>query len=280
MITWSTVFIFSVLGAQGKVADDANQDLSTWNGVRTSPFAGWFQPGSHVRLPYDCQWDVQLRDGRAFARLSSRSSAQAVSDSGPPFELKEDFTTKGMKGDILYSEVDDGWIVAFDGGEWGSGLWWFSPDGVDKRMISEDSIGGFFRAGVGLIALAKNLMIPSSGYLVRIFKEDSKHWRSERYVDLGGDYADAAFKESANSLLVLASTRLLRVDLEKRVIAEITHDDHWRPMQARTMVVERDGTVVIGMIGCVVKVHRTPKGSTVEWLTPKVALKGCEDPKP
>lgn len=266
-----------VLGAQDKVAGEANQDLSKWNSAKSSPFAEWFQPDSHVRLPYYCRWDVQLRDGWAIASLDrGKGAPKQAPVAGLPFELKQDFATKGMRGDILYAEVDDGWIVAFNGGEWGAGLWWFSPDGIDKRMISEEWIDGFFRTGVGLVAVAANFLTPATGYLIRISRDGSRKWVAEKWVDLGSySYSMAAFKESADSLLLLTSTWLLRVDLKKRVVVEIAHDKHWEPMCSRTLVVERDGTIVIGMIGCVVKVHKTPQGPTVEWLTPKVPLKGC-----
>ena len=114
----------------------------------------------------DCQWDVQLTDGRAFAHLNRRKSLRVVSIPGLPFEIKEDFTTKGMSGDIRYAEVEDGWIVAFNAGEWGAGLWWFSPDGVERRKISEEYIEGFFRTSVGLVGVASELLDPTTGYLL------------------------------------------------------------------------------------------------------------------
>lgn len=284
IIGLAVLVVSGVLGAQEKNAEEASQDLSTWNSAKSSPFAEWFQPGSHVRLPYYCRWDVQLRDGRAFAKLKRHKMLNGAprpvfSVSGLPFELKENFTMKGMTGDIVYAEVDDGWIVAFNGGEWGAGLWWFSPDGIEKKKISEEWIDGFFRTGVGLVAVASKLLVPTTGYLVRIFKNGSKKWVAEKWVDFG-HLSSAAFKETADTLLLLTSTRLLRVDLQKRVVAEIAHDEFWGPMQPRSLVVEKNGTVVIGMIGCVVKVHKTPKGPSVEWLTPKVGLKGCGDEEP
>ena len=59
--------------------------------------------------------------------------------------------TEGLAGEWFSVKVSDGWIIGFNAGEFGAGLWWFSPDGKKREKISGDQVVGFFVTDAGLL---------------------------------------------------------------------------------------------------------------------------------
>src|SRR4051812_45896765 len=99
---------------------DVPSDLAQW--IDTDPP----EPYSHrwgVANRSEHEWVVTLRDGRPQVRLHKRK------DETPaplPFTIKRGSAEEGLAGRRLSIKVSDGWLVAFNAGEFGAGLWWFS----------------------------------------------------------------------------------------------------------------------------------------------------------
>ena len=90
-------------------------------------------------------WVVFLSGGRPSARLRTvkrekGSPYPEKQESYPPmpFKVPEGLATEGLAGEWFSAQVADGWIIGFNAGEFGAGLWWFSPDGKKREKISED----------------------------------------------------------------------------------------------------------------------------------------------
>jgi hypothetical protein len=73
-------------------------------------------------------WSVSLADGVAKAeRLKSREHVDPI-----PFSYREGEDRQGSRH---VARVQDGWLIGFDAGEFGGGLWWYSQDGRESRRI-------------------------------------------------------------------------------------------------------------------------------------------------
>ena len=70
-----------------------------------------------------------------------------------PFKVPQGSAKEGLAGEWFSVKISDGWIIGFNAGEFGAGLWWFSPDGKKREKISEDQVVGFFVTDAGLLAL-------------------------------------------------------------------------------------------------------------------------------
>ena len=140
-------------------SSDYSADLSKW--VATPPpkvgDERWFTAN------YDThhQWVVFLLEGRTSVRLRSvkrekGSPYPEKQESYPPmpFEVLQGSAKEGLAGEWFSVKVFDGWIIGFNAGEFGAGLWWFSPDGKKRVRISDDQVVGFFVTDAGLMALA------------------------------------------------------------------------------------------------------------------------------
>jgi hypothetical protein len=209
-------------------------------------------------------WVVYLRAGRPSARLKSLNR---LLPPPLPFEIKEGTAAEGLKGRRFNVKVDDGWIVSFDGGEWGAGLWWFSPDGGRRYKISsKDGINGFFRTEAGLLALEGSSHGMSRGRIIRIGRGADGRWTSKVFSPLPEE-PFAAVKDADGSLIVATHDRLLRVHPATRKVDVMIRDAFWTGLSPNSMIIAQ-GAVFIGMQHGVAKVEKKGKAYRAYWLVP------------
>ena len=62
----------------------------------------------------------------------------------------------GLNNPVLVRayEVSDGWLVALDAGAMGGGIWWYSPEGDEHRLIAEGNPAGFLKRSDEFVLLA------------------------------------------------------------------------------------------------------------------------------
>jgi hypothetical protein len=181
-------------------------DLERWTAMAPpEPNSdAWFAANHDVAH----EWVVSLRDGHPYAKLLSRPVARSDS---LPFEIERGSASEGLAGTRLSCEVADGWIVAFNAGEFGAGLWWFSPDGKGRYKIAEAWVRGFYSTDGGLLAI-EGLAHKgrSAGRIIRLVRDGGGRWRSEDLIDLK-HAPEVAVKRADGSLFIATTVRLLRV---------------------------------------------------------------------
>lgn len=81
--------------------------------------------------------------------------------------------------------VEDGWLVGFNRGEFGGGLFHYNHEG-QKRVILEDArIGGIYRTSNGLVATeGVDHMMYHPGIVYRLVREDSSAWHAQLFATL------------------------------------------------------------------------------------------------
>lgn len=142
-------------------------------------------------------------------------------------------------------KVSDGWIVAYDGGEWGGEIQWFSKDGKNRYKISENRVLDFINIQNHLYALSglAHKML-SEGYLLKLGKDENNKWTASIMADLK-DAPYTYLKDSDNSLLVVTSENLFRVYLSGKIT--LLHRGTWKGLYPNSVAVHPEGTVYIGM---------------------------------
>src|SRR5262245_5373832 len=99
-------------------------DLDRWY-VAAPPEEGtrrWFKANENV----EHEWMVFSSERRTRVKLHQQGQD---SPSPLPFEIEPGAIGDGLDGRRVSTQVEDGWIVGFDQGEFGASTWWFSPDG-------------------------------------------------------------------------------------------------------------------------------------------------------
>lgn len=201
-------------------------------------------------------------------------SARPASEKGPapptlPFAIERGTAAQGLAGRRLPLKVDDGWLIAFNAGEWGGWLWWFSPDGTRRYKIASDCwINGFHPTDAGLLAVEGiSHGVTSRGGVVRLSRKADGRWHSEAFVALDEE-ARCAAKDADGTLIVATWERLLRVHLATRKVDVLLRDAFWAGLYPDSMAVTPAGTIYLGMRHGVARVEKRGGAYRVDWLLP------------
>jgi hypothetical protein len=100
-------------------------------------------------------------------------------------------------------QVDDGWLIGFDGGEFGGGLSWFSPDGSREKGLIGENVRGLVKSSTGFfVASGLQHLGLSRGKIFHVKKGVSGNWKADLLVDFRAN-PHTFTQESPDSLLVV-----------------------------------------------------------------------------
>jgi len=155
-------------------------------------------------------WRVRLEGGqvRASDGASGASASRAPADvprgraPGPTFEPR----VRGHAAAAALAGVEDGWLVAYNEGEFGAALYWFSADGRQNYEISRNQVVRFFalRDGVYAIEGLAHLGL-SQGSVLRITRAPgSPRWQAQTVAPLPQAPYAVAVRRDDSALIVLS----------------------------------------------------------------------------
>lgn len=189
-----------------------------------------------------------------------------------PFEVVGGRAADGLAGERKAVRVDDGWVVSYNAGEFGAGLWWFSPDGKRRDRLSAANVVDLVPTRAGVLAfegLAHGHL--TAGTLSRLARGGDGRWRSETVLDLGA--LPWAVAEAADgSLVVATSERLLRLQPETLKVDVILPHLPWKLAYPNSMVIDPSGTIYVGMRRYVARIKRQKTAYRLRWLVPDQAF--------
>jgi len=152
-------------------------------------------------------WIVYL-DKNEIRVIDDRSYTykQNLSNKKLPFKIEQ----SGLIGVV---QVKDGYLVAFNRGEWGGGLYWYSKNGKNNNEI----VGSIFSSPIQFIKQDNKIYAItdlglSCGNIIKIEKEQKK-WIVEEFLKLP-DAPCAIQLDSKDNMLVFTSSGLYSIDKE------------------------------------------------------------------
>lgn len=228
---------------------------------------GWrvANPPALHEVDWGKRWFVSLDGGSV--RVADQTYVLQLTED-PPFEIVQGRAEEGLAGDIHAAKVTDGWIVGFNAGEFGAGLWWYSPDGRDRIHISSDQVITYLRSHARLFALSGlDHLGLSYGSIIELVQLDDKRWKSITLAKLRYQ-PDAAFVADDETIFVVAGDTLVRIRRDGTV-STMVEKAFWRGRRPNSIVVDAEGSVYIGMVGGVASVATNGDKTNVTWLTPK-----------
>jgi hypothetical protein len=155
--------------------------ISQWKEVAVPPeshrgdYMVWYYSANHSLQ----NWHVFLKEGKPHAKLRTKSDSPFET---PPFTPK----TKDYSYITDTFKVEDGWIIAFNEGEWGGALYWFSADGTKNYKISDHQVVDLFlhRNVIHAIEGLSHLGL-SRGSLISISRSnDQSQWKAKTLLKL------------------------------------------------------------------------------------------------
>ena len=254
------LIILMMLPAQ---ATNFPSDLKQWY-TTVPPEEGSDQlHAAHTDVEHE--WVVTSDKGAPQAKI--RAGQQEIPPN-LPFEIKPGSSREGLAGRRTSAKVDDGWIVGFDAGEFGAGLWWFSPDGKRRQKISEDHVLCFFVTTSGLIAVeGLEHGTISKGKAFQLSRKGDGDWSTEPLIDFG-EAPQVAIKESDGLILVATSKRLLRFSPAYKKPDILLDKAFWDGLYPNSMVITPLGTIFMGMRHGVAKIEKEGDRYKISWMLP------------
>jgi hypothetical protein len=203
-----------------------------------------------------------------------------------PFEIRQSNNnviniSAPLAGLIDVFEVEDGYLVGFNRGEWGGELYWFSKDGKKRYEISRHQIVQFIKRDNKIYAIEGLAHLGTKGSIIEIEKQKRK-WVAKEFLKLSTAPeaiqldskenfvvvtfgTDWSFDEGGN-VIINASPGLFSIDREADVDTLVKVGIWGDYLYPSSMVIQND-VVYIGMRKGVYKFDLTTKRE--EWLLPE-----------
>jgi hypothetical protein len=252
-------------------------------GASSTP-AGFVElPGRPSRADFNCAnysrtaWTVSVSNGR----LSVDPHRGTEVEDPLPFTYERSGDRAGSRRVV---QVDDGWLVGFDAGEFGGGLWWFDRTGEHSLRVRPPSnapankedvfraenVQGFARlGGEVLVFMGLDHLGGRSG---RIFSTThASGWALRPFAVL--DASPSAWVIDGQRLLVFTESGLWEALPENRTRRVHPLDDIGY-LYANSMVQDADGAVYAGMRRYVLRLRPSPPGWRETWLVPSDCVQG------
>lgn len=240
---------------------------SGWTVSKTGwPGRGTIDCYNIVSFPWHVSFDTELRI-RAMVNRTQRRDAF-------PFAVPPAVADADRFGDRHVLRTDDGWLVGWDAGEFGGGLWWFSPDGARSYKIAIPRLQAFvenvlslWRSDRGVVVFIglRHMMIDEGG-VFRAARVPGGSWQLTLLHDLG-DRPGPITPQSDGATAFLLSTGIWRLAADEAVtrLTAPLREVRW----PTSIATAPDGTIYVGMESLVTRMTLTPSGSREDWLAPK-----------
>ncbi|KLT65397.1 hypothetical protein AB669_09915 [Pedobacter sp. BMA] len=183
-----------------------------------------------------------------------------------PFEFywastADQMTMSGMK---TFMKVNNGYLVGFNNGEFGGGLYWFSSDGTSRYRISNHYVNQFIWRKDTLLAIhgivSRNI---DEGTLLSL-SFDNEGWHARELLNF--PYAPFAIDLDRKGNLIVASRSGLMSVKRLTKISNIEVSE-WLSNGYPTSLIIQNDVAYVGMTGGVFNFDlRTRKSS---WLLPR-----------
>jgi hypothetical protein len=214
-------------------------------------------------------WFVSLEGGQL--KTESRSEDEYRKDALPfKISLKKN-QGDGIGGRRFAYQLNDGWLVGFNRGEFGGSLWWFSPDGEQHRKLANENVQYFVKLSEDILVLTGLAHLGlAEGKVLRVSKSESGDYKAQVLVDLDGE-PYAFIQESQYSLLIITTAGLRRVKASGSV--ERLAETDYGILYPTSMVLAENGVIYVGMRHYVTRLTPTQSGYQEEWLVPSDCTK-------
>ena len=252
--------IAAVLLALPAAADDASWGGPGWVRLGSRPAAEDLRCAGYARSGN--RWVVSTAAGGI--AVSAQSSADTVDPL--PFSVSRHRERLGARHVL---PVDDGWLVGYDGGEFGGALWWFSGDGSRSYRAGPSGkpleavslpVQGFVRfAGRHLVFRGLDHLTLRAGAAFSIQKSGGR-WRLVLFAQLDGQALAWLVRDSR--LMVLTFSGIWSVDGVGAVRPEVRFGEDW-PWP--TSLAADQSSLYVGLPRYVLELSAGPSGWSEIW---------------
>lgn len=216
------------------------------------------------------RWIVEAAGPHVVARPPSASDRVDP----PPFALPK---REDLFGETHVLKVHDGWLVGFDGGEFGGGLWWFGPGGTPYYSMdgARDSLEAIAAPVQGFAELqGEILVLRGLDHLslaiggVFVAERDKGHWALEPLAELDGQ--PIGWLERDGFLLVATNSSIWKLGPQGPAEALLPLNPTWP--RATSIAANSHGDLFLGMPRYVVQLQHDGDTWLDTWHVPAACV--------
>lgn len=164
-------------------------------------------------------------------------------------------------------EVDDGWLIGFDAGEYGGALWWLSQDGSKRERLVNENVQGIAMLGSRIVVLTGLAHLSmDTGHAFDLTHGHEGRWRAGLRTDLGA--SPLAFTVQPDmSIMFMTFSGVRRLEPNGKV--EQLSDGDFGFLYPGSVAVLPSGEIYVGMNLYVMRLTPSNAGYREEWFIPK-----------
>lgn len=182
----------------------------------------------------------------------------------PPFPLDRASLSGWVRSARRSVPVSNGWLIGFDGGEYGGGLWWFDHQGRKRLQLSTDNVRYLTPVRGQVLAFLGLAHLQHDFGRVVIVRPSQSGAVAETLGDLPAAPLAVTVAPASNHVLVLTSEGLSAMDVgggQKHLGNMVP------PLLGPTSIVETEpGVLYVGARHFVLRVTLSDRAPLVEWL--------------
>ena len=150
------------------------------------------------------------------------------------------------------------WLIGFDAGEFGGGLWWASPDGRRTKMLTRENVQAFVRRHDDVLVFTGLSHMGYDRGAAYLFRSTDNDGEITRIADL--DSAPyAALPESDGSVLIALSDGVVTLRPDGHVV-RLYEQEEMPILYPNSIVGEESDTIFVGMRFYVLRLRRSADG--------------------
>ncbi len=219
--------------------------------VETSGPAGTAPDDQHLPCATYSENEWQVSEHGSDLRIVDIGSGKRVDDALPAHFAR----TSEMQGRAIAVKVDDGWLVGFDGGKFGGGLWWTDSEGRQARQLSGENVRVILRRGQEALVLTGLAHMDSDHGAISSYHSGAGGPGELVWIaDLGSAPAAATFR-SDGTLLIATQARVLELTAENQLHV-VLQNGGMSLLFPNSIVEGKDGAIFVGMRFYVLQLHR------------------------
>lgn len=242
-------------------------DVSTWKEVTVPASEEEREVWSYAANYSEIAWRVYIEGTVVKAKLDDSNSKKADRDTR--FVIAAEPLSSFLKTTTSFIEVDDGWLVGYNCGEFGAALYWFSKDRKKYYKISGHQIIRFIQRNNALYALEGLSHLGHSNASLIKFIKHSGRWLASTEVKLPCAPTTTSLKRN-QELLLACPNALLAIDQDNFIHTlrkPFIQDGIW-PISS--VLSETEDYLYIGAVQYVIQIDLNNK--QIRYLIPDESL--------
>ncbi len=171
--------------------------------------------------------------------------------------------SKEMKGRKSLLRTANGWLIGFDDGEFGGGLWWFNEDGSDSTKLLSDNVHAIYETRNGTFVLAGLAHMGHDAGEVDQFIETPEKVTLRWVASLGGS-PEASTVDPDGDIVVASPRGVVRVDYSGKV--HLLYGSGEGLTYPTSVVADQNGDIFVGMRFFVLRLRPVDSLYRPQWL--------------